>query len=181
MLPPRFRSTTENLIPLLAYFLTFFLLQGWLFGTDRPSSKMRVKLFRDSFDTPWGFRLQGGRDLNQSLVVQRVSVCLQWVLVSIMCLPVSVCVSVPLSPYIVYTCGPVRVRRLLETNWRYALGWLSIIIQHAKLSVRHSLLASFSSSYLPGLTFPPSSGRVSKTFSVCVKSKPTWHIFRTIF
>ncbi|XP_033757604.1 extensin-like [Pecten maximus] len=33
---------------------------------------MRVKLFRDSFDTPWGFRLQGGRDLNQPLVVQRV-------------------------------------------------------------------------------------------------------------
>lgn len=35
---------------------------------------MLVRLFRDSFETPWGFRLQGGRDLNQELVVQRVSI-----------------------------------------------------------------------------------------------------------
>ncbi|CAC5373290.1 LDB3 [Mytilus coruscus] len=33
---------------------------------------MLVKLYRDSFDTPWGFRLQGGKDLNQPLVLQRV-------------------------------------------------------------------------------------------------------------
>lgn len=33
---------------------------------------MLVRLFRDSFETPWGFRLQGGHDLNQELVVQRV-------------------------------------------------------------------------------------------------------------
>nr|XP_022313301.1 integrator complex subunit 3 homolog isoform X3 [Crassostrea virginica] len=33
---------------------------------------MLVRLSRDSFETPWGFRLQGGRDLNQDLVVQRV-------------------------------------------------------------------------------------------------------------
>ncbi|XP_067671172.1 LIM domain-binding protein 3-like isoform X2 [Haliotis asinina] len=35
-------------------------------------SKFQVRLFRDSFNTPWGFRLQGGKDLNQALVVQRV-------------------------------------------------------------------------------------------------------------
>lgn len=35
---------------------------------------MLVRLFRDSFETPWGFRLQGGHDLNQELVVQRVSI-----------------------------------------------------------------------------------------------------------
>ncbi|CAG2185789.1 LDB3 [Mytilus edulis] len=33
---------------------------------------MLVKLYRDSFETPWGFRLQGGKDLNQPLVLQRV-------------------------------------------------------------------------------------------------------------
>ncbi|XP_071106189.1 LIM domain-binding protein 3-like isoform X2 [Haliotis cracherodii] len=35
-------------------------------------SKFQVRLFRDSFNTPWGFRLQGGKDLNQALIVQRV-------------------------------------------------------------------------------------------------------------
>ncbi|XP_056018833.1 uncharacterized protein LOC125672255 isoform X11 [Ostrea edulis] len=33
---------------------------------------MLVRLSRDSFETPWGFRLQGGHDLNLELVVQRV-------------------------------------------------------------------------------------------------------------
>ncbi|KAK6170655.1 hypothetical protein SNE40_018995 [Patella caerulea] len=35
-------------------------------------TKLQVRLYRDSFATPWGFRLQGGKDLNQPLVVQRV-------------------------------------------------------------------------------------------------------------
>jgi len=35
-------------------------------------TRLNVHLYRDSFNTPWGFRLQGGTDLNQSLVVQRV-------------------------------------------------------------------------------------------------------------
>ncbi|ESO87191.1 hypothetical protein LOTGIDRAFT_95070, partial [Lottia gigantea] len=35
---------------------------------------LQVRLYRDSFATPWGFRLQGGKDLKQPLVVQRVSV-----------------------------------------------------------------------------------------------------------
>ena len=32
-----------------------------------------VTLFRDSLSTPWGFRLEGGRDFNSPLIVQRVS------------------------------------------------------------------------------------------------------------
>ncbi|XP_064594573.1 uncharacterized protein LOC135461414 isoform X4 [Liolophura sinensis] len=35
-------------------------------------SQYNVRLFRDSFDTPWGFRLQGGKDLGQPLTIQRV-------------------------------------------------------------------------------------------------------------
>ncbi|CAL1543367.1 unnamed protein product [Lymnaea stagnalis] len=35
-------------------------------------SRLNVHLYRDSFNTPWGFRLQGGKDLSQPLVVQRV-------------------------------------------------------------------------------------------------------------
>ncbi|XP_012934762.1 trithorax group protein osa isoform X2 [Aplysia californica] len=35
-------------------------------------SRLNVHLYRDSFQTPWGFRLQGGKDLVQPLVVQRV-------------------------------------------------------------------------------------------------------------
>jgi hypothetical protein len=34
---------------------------------------VQVRLARDSMQTPWGFRLQGGKDLNQPLTVQRVS------------------------------------------------------------------------------------------------------------
>ncbi|BFZ17551.1 hypothetical protein BsWGS_20594 [Bradybaena similaris] len=37
-----------------------------------PGSRLHVHLFRDSFNTPWGFRLQGGKDLHQPLIVQRV-------------------------------------------------------------------------------------------------------------
>ncbi|KAK3089364.1 hypothetical protein FSP39_003047 [Pinctada imbricata] len=33
---------------------------------------MFVRLFRDSFETPWGFRLQGGKDIGHALTVQRV-------------------------------------------------------------------------------------------------------------
>ncbi|KAK3768165.1 hypothetical protein RRG08_031704 [Elysia crispata] len=35
-------------------------------------SRLHVHLYRDSYKTPWGFRLQGGKDLNQPLTVQRV-------------------------------------------------------------------------------------------------------------
>lgn len=35
-------------------------------------SLVQVRLARDSLQTPWGFRLQGGKDLNQALTVQRV-------------------------------------------------------------------------------------------------------------
>ncbi|GFN81970.1 PDZ and LIM domain protein 3 [Plakobranchus ocellatus] len=35
-------------------------------------TRLNVHLYRDSFNTPWGFRLQGGKDLNQPLTVQRV-------------------------------------------------------------------------------------------------------------
>ncbi|KAL3876636.1 hypothetical protein ACJMK2_034452 [Sinanodonta woodiana] len=34
--------------------------------------RLTVHLDRDSFESPWGFRLQGGKDLNQPLTVQRV-------------------------------------------------------------------------------------------------------------
>ncbi|CAG5119086.1 unnamed protein product [Candidula unifasciata] len=37
-----------------------------------PGSRLQIHLFRDSFNTPWGFRLQGGKDLHQPLTVQRV-------------------------------------------------------------------------------------------------------------
>lgn len=33
-----------------------------------------VKLHRDSLLSPWGFRLQGGADLNSNLSIQRVSI-----------------------------------------------------------------------------------------------------------
>lgn len=36
-------------------------------------SQLQVRLYRDSFNTPWGFRLQGGKDLGQPLSIQRVS------------------------------------------------------------------------------------------------------------
>ena len=32
-----------------------------------------VKLYRDSLESPWGFRLQGGADLKSTLSIQRVS------------------------------------------------------------------------------------------------------------
>lgn len=32
-----------------------------------------VKLYRDSLESPWGFRLQGGADLKSTLTIQRVS------------------------------------------------------------------------------------------------------------
>jgi len=31
-----------------------------------------AKLIRDSLQTPWGFRLQGGADLKAALTIQRV-------------------------------------------------------------------------------------------------------------
>ena len=31
-----------------------------------------VRLYRDSFSTPWGFRIQGGMDMRQPLIIQRV-------------------------------------------------------------------------------------------------------------
>ncbi|CAG5131914.1 unnamed protein product [Candidula unifasciata] len=37
-----------------------------------PGSRLNVHLTRHSPEVPWGFRLQGGRDLNQALTVQRV-------------------------------------------------------------------------------------------------------------
>lgn len=38
-----------------------------------PGSRLNVHLQRHSPDVPWGFRVQGGRDLNQAITVQRVS------------------------------------------------------------------------------------------------------------
>lgn len=35
-------------------------------------SQLQVHLYRDSFSTPWGIRLQGGKDVGQALVIQRV-------------------------------------------------------------------------------------------------------------
>ncbi|GAB1609123.1 uncharacterized protein LOC115231207 [Argonauta hians] len=35
-------------------------------------SQLQVLLFRDSFSTPWGIRLQGGKDLTSPLLIQRV-------------------------------------------------------------------------------------------------------------
>uniref|UniRef100_A0A0B7BF19 PDZ domain-containing protein n=1 Tax=Arion vulgaris TaxID=1028688 RepID=A0A0B7BF19_9EUPU len=35
-------------------------------------SRLNVQLHRDSFNTPWGFRLQGGRDVNEPHTVRRV-------------------------------------------------------------------------------------------------------------
>ncbi|KAL8602792.1 hypothetical protein ACOMHN_055175 [Nucella lapillus] len=35
-------------------------------------SQLQVRLFRDSFSKPWGFRLQGGRDIGHPLCIQRV-------------------------------------------------------------------------------------------------------------
>ncbi|BFZ03332.1 hypothetical protein BsWGS_06371 [Bradybaena similaris] len=37
-----------------------------------PGSRLNVHLQRHSPDVPWGFRVQGGRDLNQAITVQRV-------------------------------------------------------------------------------------------------------------
>ena len=36
-------------------------------------SEFQVRLDRDALNTPWGFRLQGGKDFNAPLTVQRVS------------------------------------------------------------------------------------------------------------
>ena len=58
-------------------------------------SFLQVRLARDSLETPWGFRMQGGKDLNQSLTVQRVSkyrcmktylatIYRQWLLMSVL-------------------------------------------------------------------------------------------------
>ncbi|CAD5124109.1 DgyrCDS12411 [Dimorphilus gyrociliatus] len=38
------------------------------------SSEFQVRLYRDSFSTPWGFRLQGGKDFKTPLTIQRVFV-----------------------------------------------------------------------------------------------------------
>ena len=43
------------------------------FEAGMSGSKLQVRLYRDSFNTPWGFRLQGGKDLGQPLSIQRVS------------------------------------------------------------------------------------------------------------
>jgi len=37
-----------------------------------PCSTFTCRLYRDGLQTPWGFRLQGGKDFNQPLTVQRV-------------------------------------------------------------------------------------------------------------
>ena len=37
-------------------------------------SECRVQLRRDTVNTPWGFRLQGGHEYGSPLVVQRVSI-----------------------------------------------------------------------------------------------------------
>ena len=34
---------------------------------------MQVQLSRDALSTPWGFRLQGGKDFKTPLTIQRVS------------------------------------------------------------------------------------------------------------
>lgn len=36
------------------------------------SYEINVSLFRDSLSTPWGFRLEGGRDFHFPLTIQRV-------------------------------------------------------------------------------------------------------------
>ena len=38
-----------------------------------PYNEVQVRLQRDSLTTPWGFRLQGGKDFKAPLTVQRVS------------------------------------------------------------------------------------------------------------
>lgn len=40
--------------------------------TPGPSTTFQRRLQRDGLQTPWGFRLQGGKDFNQPLTVQRV-------------------------------------------------------------------------------------------------------------
>ncbi|XP_076445815.1 uncharacterized protein LOC143283457 isoform X1 [Babylonia areolata] len=35
-------------------------------------TQLQVRLYRESFSTPWGFRLQGGKDIGQALSIQRV-------------------------------------------------------------------------------------------------------------
>lgn len=37
--------------------------------------EFELRLYRDSLSTPWGFRLQGGRDLNAALTIQKVTPC----------------------------------------------------------------------------------------------------------
>lgn len=37
-----------------------------------PFSECQVRLYRDALTTPWGFRLQGGKDFKTPLTVQRV-------------------------------------------------------------------------------------------------------------
>ena len=36
-------------------------------------AELAVQIFRDSLATPWGFRLQGGRDYKTPLTVQKVT------------------------------------------------------------------------------------------------------------
>jgi len=40
-----------------------------------PGRDVQVRLYRDSLNTPWGFRLTGGRDLNSFLTIQKVIPC----------------------------------------------------------------------------------------------------------
>ncbi|ELU07187.1 hypothetical protein CAPTEDRAFT_98150 [Capitella teleta] len=35
-------------------------------------TECQVRLHRDALNTPWGFRLQGGKDFNAPLTIQRV-------------------------------------------------------------------------------------------------------------
>ena len=35
--------------------------------------ELEIRLYRDSLSTSWGFRLQGGKDLNAPLTIQKVS------------------------------------------------------------------------------------------------------------
>src|SRR6218665_250269 len=37
-----------------------------------PSREIILRLYRDALSTPWGFRLQGGKDIKQPLSVQKV-------------------------------------------------------------------------------------------------------------
>jgi len=37
-----------------------------------PGRDIQIRLYRDSLSTPWGFRLQGGKDLKAPLTIQKV-------------------------------------------------------------------------------------------------------------